>query len=75
MQILFFGRLTDITGKDKISLDNFSDTCSLTEFLENEFPGIIAQTYRLILNGRPISENCRLKADDEIALLPPFSGG
>lgn len=70
-----FGRLTDLLGKEALTLSEVHDTQSLVARLEADYPALAGQTYRLAVNNRLISAVVKLENKDIIALLPPFSGG
>jgi len=75
MQVKFFGRLAEITGKSEITIAAFPDILSLMEELNRMYHGLGEQTYLIALNRKVVSGNHRLQEEDELALLPPFSGG
>lgn len=75
LKILFFGQLTDFVKKNELETDNFSDTNKLIDFLEKEFKGLKGAEYSIAVNKNVIKGNVLLNENDEIALLPPFSGG
>ncbi|NUM31201.1 MAG: MoaD/ThiS family protein [Bacteroidetes bacterium] len=75
LKILFFGQLTDITKKNEIITPFFEDTNTLINFLEKEYKGLKNAEYTLAVNKNIVKENKVLHQNDEIALLPPFSGG
>lgn len=74
-RILVFGQLADITGKRELNLSGFSTTTDLTRHLEETYPELSQITYSVALNKKMVTENCTLRPGDELALLPPFSGG
>lgn len=75
INILLFGPLIDIVGKNNLSLSDIKDTDELNNKLHREYPGLKNHTYRIAVNQEMIEENTRLADGDEVALLPPFSGG
>lgn len=75
MKVFFFGRLKDITGTKTIELENFRKLSELKEFLFHKFPELRKQTFSISVNFEIVSEDIELKENDEIALLPPISGG
>ena len=75
LKILFFGQLTDFVKKSEIQTENFKDISELMNYLETEFPKLKKTEYSVSLNRNIINENTSLSDNDEIALLPPFSGG
>lgn len=75
LKILFFGQLTDIVQKNEIYTEYFKDISELKNYLEKEFPKLKNAEYSISLNRIIINENTALADNDEIAMLPPFSGG
>lgn len=73
--ILFFGQLVDITGTSSIKLTDISDTDDLKNRLQQQFPDLKKMTFSIAVNKQIIQKNTTLKSEDEVALLPPFSGG
>lgn len=73
--ILFFGQLTEVTGTSSLKLSGISDTDELKKALEKQFPALEHVTYSIAVNKKMIQQKATLKYDDEVALLPPFSGG
>jgi len=75
IKLLFFGNISDITGTGEMDYSNAADTDMLELDLKNKFPQLKNFTYRIAVNKQIINENTKLKDGDEIAFLPPFSGG
>lgn len=77
MTIQFFASIAEITGCESVSLEGTtSDTYVLRERLEAKWPAIKNATYALAVNRKIVThEPYPLTEKDEIALLPPFSGG
>lgn len=77
MTVKFFASIAEITGCESISLEEVnSDTYVLRERLEARWPTLKNATYALAVNRVIVSsEPFALSDDDEVALLPPFSGG
>jgi len=76
IEVLFFGVLSEITGKQALSLDeNAADTNELNDKLRGEYPEIKTVTYRIAVNHEIIDSNTKLNDGDEVAFMPPFAGG
>lgn len=75
VHIMFFGQLTDITGKSEIMLYDLPDTDSLIQTLHKLYPALADSKYAMALNKKVIKGNIPLSGDTDVALLPPFSGG
>ncbi len=75
MELIAFGLLTDIIGKESLNSDGIGDTDQLKEVLRRHYPSISAIPYSIAVNNRIISGNQALGREDVVSLLPPFSGG
>lgn len=73
--VLFFGLLTDITGANRLVLDNVPDTYTLIQQLNERYPGLQAAHCLLAVNYELVKDNTLLPENAEVALLPPYSGG
>lgn len=75
IKVLLFGMLADAAQQSIIEIENVQDTDSLlknvkeinTTFRDVKF--VIAVNKKIVTGNQPVNEN------DEVALLPPFSGG
>lgn len=76
IKVLFFGRLNDLVhGQGQMVFENIENTDDLIKDIETRFPRFKDYTYTIAVNREMISEIKSLKANDEVALMPPFSGG
>lgn len=75
VHLTLFGQLADITGKTEMILHDIPDTATLIETLNEMYPSMAKVKYAIALNKKVIKENTVLSGDNNIALLPPFSGG
>ena len=75
VNILLFGRLTDITGKSSFTLPDVADTDTLVQQLQQQYPAFINTPYIIAVNKDVIQGNTKLADNSEVALLPPYSGG
>lgn len=73
--ILAFGQIEEITGKDRFTLFDVEDTETLKSKLSEIYPEINTIPYSISVNKNIINGNHKLEDGDEVALLPPFSGG
>jgi molybdopterin synthase sulfur carrier subunit len=74
VNIIIFGRLTDITGSS-LALENIADTNSLVKELHTLYPALADAKYVIAVNKKMVNENTPLTENSIVALLPPFSGG
>ena len=79
VRVLFFGMLKDLAGTANDSLD-LPDSASVADVLahyESQIPPLkqALPSLAVAVNQQYADPECKLKANDEIALLPPVSGG
>ncbi|MFT3867049.1 MAG: MoaD/ThiS family protein [Nibricoccus sp.] len=78
MRILFFGQLKTITGQPEIQLSFAAGNAEdLWQRLLALHPGLatVRKQVRLAQNGEFATASARFSDADEIALIPPVSGG
>ena len=75
MRVLFFASIAEYTETNEIYLDHVNDTEELKVILKQKYPGIEGFSYAMAVNKTMLTQNQKLNDDDEVALLPPFSGG
>lgn len=73
--LLFFGQLTTIIGSNNMTIEDIKDTESILLYIGERFPEIKNAKYVIALNNEVIQNNTVLKEGDNLAFLPPFSGG
>jgi len=79
VRVLFFGMLRDVAGKSSDSID-VSDRASVRDVLayyEVRFPHLkaVLPSLALAVNQNYAGPETQLNPEDELALLPPVSGG
>jgi molybdopterin synthase sulfur carrier subunit len=75
IEVLFFGRLTEIVGAERINLENITDTDTLNTQLWALYPALQQLQYKIALNQKVIHTNKALAEGMTVAVMPPFSGG
>lgn len=78
MRVLFFAHLKDVTGCEFMELDlESAHADTLWEHLIRAYPGLAQHrnSVRLACNGEYVDPETRFRAGDELALIPPVSGG
>lgn len=79
VRVLFFGLLKEITGtsQEEIELAGAPSAADLFESYANRFPKLRGLQASIVLarNREFVSPDTKLANDDEVALLPPVSGG
>ncbi len=78
MKLLFFSHLKSVTGCSETTLpgSNLSED-ELWDKLMEEYPRLapFRRCVRFACNGEYVGHDARFHADDEVALIPPVSGG
>lgn len=78
LSILAFGIAKDIVGTDRLSMEieEGADTCALKKKLEAVYPAFTRlKSYMLAVNREYAPDTLPLSPRDEIAIIPPVSGG
>jgi MoaE-MoaD fusion protein len=79
VQVLFFGILKDIVGRalDAIELPDDASVRDVLARYESQFPKLKESlpSLAVAVNQQYAGSDTKLRADDEVALLPPVSGG
>lgn len=79
MRVLFFGQLKDVTGRgeDSLVLPDGACVADVLAECERRYPKLadFLSACAIAVNQEFASSVTRLKENDEIALLPPVSGG
>ena len=75
IRVLFFGRLRDVVGTNEIIASDIKDIEDLKRYLFEKFPKLKGEIFSVALNYEIIHTNENLKDNDEVALIPPVSGG
>jgi len=79
ISILFFASLKDELGIDELNLDsnNLDDLRSQLkdQFGEDKVNNLFADNVRVAVNKELIEGGCDFSDNDEVAFLPPVTGG
>jgi sulfur-carrier protein len=74
VKIKLFGQLKQMAGVPELTMD-VKDTDGLMKEIGARFPQIEKLTYLIAVDRSIIQSNTPIKASQELALLPPYSGG
>lgn len=75
INVLFFGILSEVSGKNNIQFNDIENLRALKSHLWKSFPEMKKMDFRVAVNKEIIDDRKEFKDGDEIALLPPFAGG
>jgi molybdopterin converting factor small subunit len=74
VKIQLFGQLKQITGVPELTTDA-GDTDELVKEIATRFPLLENLTYLIAVDRTIVQTNTFIKEGQEVALLPPYSGG
>lgn len=79
VRVLFFAQLRERarTGEAVLELAEGTDVATLWDQICGRYPDVepLAGSISFAVNREYVGRDCVLAADDEIALIPPVSGG
>ena len=80
MEVFLFGIARDIVGKPGLDLSTLKEKPNsvgeLIHFLNESYPEFTKlSSLAVAVNGEYASHEIQLKSNDEIAIIPPVSGG
>jgi molybdopterin converting factor small subunit len=70
-----FGMLAAKMGTDSLEIENPGSSEVLKQQLLAQFPELKGMTFRMALDRKLLQADTDISQGQEIALLPPFSGG
>ena len=82
MRVLFFGKLADLAGQREYQLarpESVATVADLSRYLGGEFERLTGEldksSVRYVVNEEICPATMAVSEDDEVAFLPPVSGG
>ena len=75
IKILAFGMVAEALKQDELWIQSAKDTEALLQQLKVQFPMLREIAFSVAINREVKHENTLLTTEEEVALLPPFSGG
>jgi len=70
-----FGMLAEKIGTDSLEIENPGSSEALKRQLLQQIPELQSLTFRMAVDRKLIQAETAISTGQEIALLPPFSGG
>ena len=74
-KIKSFGQVKEVIGAEYTIDDSYETVSDLKELLNKKFPVIQWSSVAVALNKKYASGEDKIEPNDEIALIPPVSGG
>jgi len=78
IRVLAFGVVKEMFGHPfvDVRLDDTVNVAQLKQQLEQQYPALGGLTsFMIAVNGDYAQNDCLINADNEIAIIPPVSGG
>jgi len=75
LHLLTFGPLSELIDAQDLCYAQELNSDSLKTLLESQYPALQGKRYVMSVNKKIIHQTISLQDGDEVALLPPFSGG
>lgn len=75
INIIAFGQIIDLTGRQSWKISDVNTTDELMRKLAEQFPSLPKINFIIAVNKNVIVNNTKLNPNDTVALLPPYSGG
>ena len=75
IKVQLYGQLKDLTGLSEWIIENIEDTNRLAEEMKRRYPLTADLPWLIAVDRTIIDGNTLLKEGQEIAFLPPYSGG
>jgi sulfur-carrier protein len=75
IKVYLFGKLKELAGHSEVLLEGISDTDQLTTAINNKFPKTKGIPCLIAVDRHIIHSNTLVKEGQELALMPPYSGG
>ncbi len=75
IKVLFFGALSELTGKQVEKFELLGELDELLEIVKHKYPDVKNIKFTAAINQEINSSKKELSDGDEVALLPPFTGG
>jgi len=77
VKVLYFGMIAEATDREEeiISLQTACTIYKLEQLLKQKYKNLQQLSFKIAVDKEILSGTTVLKSTNEIALLPPFSGG
>jgi molybdopterin converting factor subunit 1 len=77
IMICFFAQSREIIGKDRMEFEiqDGETTSSMLKRLQSQFPNLVSMQIVVAVNNEYVENDRELHDGDEVAIIPPVSGG
>lgn len=77
VELLYFGPLGEIAGKESEQLDiqALTNVQAIKKFVTDKYPDMKNHSFAVAVNQEIVEEEHLIDSESEIAFLPPFAGG
>ena len=75
IKVFFFGSISEAAGRQEEVFETDGQLSGLVAAIEEKYPGIKGIKHQLAINQELNPDISELSDGDELAFLPPFSGG
>lgn len=75
IKVLYFGVLQEITNCKQEIFEFENNLNNLLVSIKKKYPLLAFHTFTIAVNNKLVNPDTILNNQDEVALLPPFSGG
>lgn len=73
--VLFFGRLAELTGTPTVHVEEAGDTELLRQRMLERFPNLVDVSFLIAVDNTVVHGAVDIPTGSRVAFLPPFSGG
>jgi molybdopterin synthase sulfur carrier subunit len=77
IMVLFFAKSREVVGKDQLELEipEGEGASSLVDKLQSQYPELEGMGFRIAVNSDYVEKDFKLHEGDQVAVIPPISGG
>jgi sulfur-carrier protein len=75
IKVKAFGKIAELLNNDEIHILKEGNIGAVRQNLISQFPELSTLSFRIAMNHEIVADECTLENCQELALLPPFSGG
>ncbi len=75
--VLFFAKSREIVGQDQVEIEmpEGEGVSVLVDRLQSQYPELLGMGFRVAVNSDYVEKDFKLHDGDQVAVIPPISGG